>query len=96
MTYEEAKAEVIRRSHEEWSRTRLRGRRRFILVHGIILTGGLMALSFSLGQFLGGMLLPVVALFNVIACLTFGYLVGISRWKHNEDVYRSGREEEIG
>lgn len=85
-----------RRSHAEWSRTRLRGRRRFILTRSVLLDGGLMTLGFGLGQYLGGWFSPIVFLFEGMAFLLGGYCLGLARWWHNESVYRTGQAEEIG
>jgi hypothetical protein len=95
MPSEEAKAQAIRQSHRRWAQTRSRGRQRYVWVQGVLGWGGLLALALCLGQFIAGRFHPVVALATTALCAAGGYLIGIVKWKHNEQAYRSSPEEEI-
>lgn len=94
-SFENAKAQAIRESHRRWTQTRSRGRQRYAWIHGVLLWGGLLAAGFCVGQFLAGRFHPIVALITIATCAVGGYLVGVVKWKHNEQVYRTGQEEVI-
>jgi hypothetical protein len=94
-SYEKAKAEAIRRSHQKWGQTRLRGRGRYIWSRGVFMWGGLMAFSFCLGQLVAGRSHPLGVLATVAMCAVSGYFIGVIKWKHNEAAYLTGWEEEI-
>lgn len=94
-TYEEAKAEAIRRSHRRWEEIRGKGRRRYIWTRGVLGWGGLMAFGFCLGQFFFSRFPPAEAAVTIALCAAGGYLMGVVKWKHNEEAYLSGKDEEI-
>jgi hypothetical protein len=96
MLCEDAKAEAIRQSHRRWVQTRLRGRQRYVWVHGVVGWGILFALGQCGGLFLSGRFHPVVTLAIVAYSAVGGYFVGAAEWKHNEEAHRTGRAEEIG
>ncbi len=94
-TFENAKDQAIRESHRRWAQTRSRGRQRYVWLHGVLLWGCLLAAGFCAGQLIAGRFHPIVALTTVAVCAVGGYLVGVVKWKHNGQSYRTGREEVI-
>jgi hypothetical protein len=94
-TFENMNAQAIRQSNQRWAQTRSRGRQRYVWVQGVLGWGGLLAVALCIGQIIAGRFHPVVALATTALCAVGGYLIGIVKWKHNEQAYRTGREEEI-
>jgi hypothetical protein len=94
-SYEAAKAEAISQSHRRWERVRARGRRRYIWTRGVLGWGGLMTLGFCLGNWLndGFDFAPAAATTGL--CAAGGYFMGVVKWKHNEEAYLTGKNEEI-
>src|SRR5216684_9113296 len=79
-----ASDEATRHFREEWSRTRLKGRRRFALIFGVGIFGGVFASGYVLSQIYKGQLDIVIAAGVAIACAAGGYFVGLKTWDANE------------
>jgi hypothetical protein len=54
-----------------------------------------MSLGFILGQYVAGRFHPVVAVSIIAMAALGGYCMGGIMWKHNEEAYLAGRDEEI-
>jgi hypothetical protein len=93
ITYEQAKAEAIRQSHQQWGRTRLRGRRRYVWSRGVLRWGGLMTLGLCLGGLVAHRFQLLAVLAAGIICAVGGYFIGVNKWNNNEVAYKAGRDE---
>ncbi len=91
---------------EEWAKVRAKGRKRYILVNGILIMGGAFAiLMFVSTQFIGLLQAywfntPYVLIYStrdvlggIIGGVIFGWLMGIMNWSAKESAYRQSEDD---
>src|SRR6266481_2463447 len=76
--------EVIRQFRESWSRTRLKGRRRWALTYGVAVWGALAALGYLAFQIIKGQFNILIDAGTIVLISAGGYFVGLKIWDANE------------
>jgi len=78
----------------DWSETRKLGKRRFVLLFGVLFWGGLMALIFPLLQYFL-FEKPITGTRYIISVIVFpisGYFISNFIWRNNEKSAKSGSD----
>ncbi len=84
MSTDDVRAEVVGQFRQKWSRTRLKGRRRFAAIYGGVIWGGLSALGTVLGQIFKWGFDIRIGTATIVFFAVGGYLVGLRIWDANE------------
>jgi len=78
------RGQIEREFHQTWRQRRLIGRRRYALVYGVGVWGGLTLLGLVGGAIVLGRFDITVAALQTAVIVPGGYFVGIKMWDHNE------------
>ncbi len=103
------KKHINKKRKGKWSKIRAKGRKRYILVNGILIIGGSFAILSYLIRMLLGILeaywfntpykytkadsIQVVIILGVFNAVFFGWLMGSTTWSRNEKAYRESEDD---